>query len=146
MRPATISWDDVELLPGDQPMRLKVPGDKIAELHPADLAEIITDLSRAESSQFLESLDVKTVADTLEEVEPDFQAGLVEVMPDESVGLLDSQDKVAQVVAKYDLLAVPVVDKGGRLRASSRWMTRWTRLSRPNGRNACPICTIEALR
>ena len=83
--PGIISWDDVELLPGDQPMRLKVPGDKIADLHPADLAEIISDLSRAESSKFLDSLDMETLADTLEEVEPDFQASLVEDMPDEKV-------------------------------------------------------------
>jgi magnesium transporter len=80
-----ISWDDVELLPGHQTMRLKVPGDKITELHPADLAEILSDLSRAESGKLLESLDVKILADTLEEVEPDFQASLVEAMPDEKV-------------------------------------------------------------
>jgi len=83
--PGVISWDNVELLAGDQPLRLKVPGDKIVELHPADLAEIISDLTRTESGKLLESLDVKTVADTLEEVEPDFQASLVETMPDEKV-------------------------------------------------------------
>jgi len=83
--PNEISWDEVELLPGNQPMRLKVPGKKIAELHPADIAEIISDLTRAESGKLLEALDVKTVADTLEEVEPDFQASLVETMPDEKV-------------------------------------------------------------
>lgn len=80
-----ISWDDVELLPGDQSMRLKVSSDKLSDLHPADLAEIISDLSRAESSKLIESLDVKTLADTLEEVEPDFQASLIETMPDEKV-------------------------------------------------------------
>jgi magnesium transporter len=80
-----ISWDDVELLPGHETMRLKVPGDRIAELHPADLAEILSDLSKVESGKLLESLDVKTLADTLEEVEPDFQASLVETMPDEKV-------------------------------------------------------------
>lgn len=80
-----ISWDNVELLPGDQPIRLKVPGAKIADLHPADLAEIISDLTRTDSGKLLESLDVKTVADTLEEVEPDFQASLVETMSDEKV-------------------------------------------------------------
>jgi Mg/Co/Ni transporter MgtE len=31
------------------------------------------------------------------------------------VNLLDSQEKVAQAVAKYNLLAVPVVDNQGRL-------------------------------
>jgi magnesium transporter len=82
---SVISWDSVELLAGDQPMRLKVPGDKIADLHPADLAEILSDLNRSESGKLLESLDVKTVADTLEEVEPDFQASLVETMADEKV-------------------------------------------------------------
>jgi magnesium transporter len=82
---SVISWDDVELLPGAETMRLKVPGDKIADLHPADLAEILSDLSRIESGKLLESLDVKTLADTLEEVEPDFQASLVEAMPDEKV-------------------------------------------------------------
>jgi len=83
--PGFISWDDVELLAGDQPIRLKVPGEKITELHPADLAEILSDLNRQEGSKFLEALDVKTLADTLEEVEPDFQASLIEQMPDERV-------------------------------------------------------------
>jgi magnesium transporter len=66
-------------------MRLKVTGDKISDLHPADLAEIISDLSQPESARLLDSLDVGLVADTLEEVEPDFQASLVETMPDEKV-------------------------------------------------------------
>ena len=81
----TISWDQVELLSADQPMRLRVPSDKLTELHPADLAEIISDLTRTESDKFLASLDVATVADALEEVEPEFQASLVEAMPDERV-------------------------------------------------------------
>jgi magnesium transporter len=80
-----ISWDVVELLATEQSMRLKVPGEKVAELHPADLAEILSDLSRVQSGELLESLDVKQLADTLEEVEPDFQASLIQTMPDERV-------------------------------------------------------------
>lgn len=98
-----ISWDDVELLASDQPMRLKVPGEKISELHPADLAEILSDLNRLESSKFLESLDMKTLADTLEEVEPDFQASLVEQMDDERVAdLLEEMapDEAADLLAE----------------------------------------------
>ena len=75
-RRGTISWGDVEPIDSGGQLRLKVPGQKIRELHPADLAEIISDLSRAESARLLESLDAKTVAGTLEEVEPDFQASL----------------------------------------------------------------------
>lgn len=80
-----ISWDDVELLGMDEPMRLKVPRDKLGDLHPADLAEIISDLNRSESREILENLDAKTVADALEEVEPEFQASLVEGMDNERV-------------------------------------------------------------
>ena len=80
-----ISWNEIELLHHDQLVRLKVPGEKIAELHPADLADIISDMNRFQSDKFLETLDVKQLADTLEEVEPDFQASLVEAMSDEKV-------------------------------------------------------------
>ncbi len=83
--PGIISWEDVELFASDQPMRLKVPSEKLTELHPADLAEILSDLSRQEGRDFLEALDIETLADTLEEVEPDFQASLLEGMPNERV-------------------------------------------------------------
>lgn len=81
----TISWEFVEPLIHDQSMRLKVPADKLAELHPSDIAEIISDLNRAEHGDLLHKLDIKQLADTLEEVEPDFQANLIEHFPDEKV-------------------------------------------------------------
>lgn len=109
---SSISWDDVELLPGQQSMRLKVPGEKITDLHPADLAEIISDLTRIESDKLLESLDVKTLADTLEEVEPDFQASLVEKMSDEKVA--DVLEEMAPDEAA-DLLAELPQDRSQEL-------------------------------
>jgi magnesium transporter len=80
-----ISWEDVELMHRDQSMQLRVPAEKLHELHPADLADIVSDLNKLESGQLLDSLDVKHLADTLEEVEPEFQAELVEHMSDEKV-------------------------------------------------------------
>ena len=80
-----ISWDHVELVTEDQPMRLRVPGEKITDLHPADLAEILGDLNRNQSAALLEQFDVKTLADTLEEVETDFQVSIVENLSDEKV-------------------------------------------------------------
>jgi magnesium transporter len=85
LRPNTIPWDSVELLRHDQFMRLRVPAEKLAELHPADVAEIISDLNRLESGQVLDALNMEQLADTLEEVETEFQASLVEDMPDEKV-------------------------------------------------------------
>lgn len=81
----SISWDDVDLLPQNRQLRLKVPGDKVRDLHPSDIADIISDLGKGEGSKLFESLDPRTAAETLEEVEPDFQASLVRSMPDEKV-------------------------------------------------------------
>lgn len=99
----TISWDNVELLLKDPYMRLKVPGEMISELHPADLAEIISDMNHAESGQLLDSLDIEHLADALEEVEPDFQATLVQSMSDEKVAdVLEemSPDEAADLLAE----------------------------------------------
>jgi CBS-domain-containing membrane protein len=43
-----------------------------------------------------------------------------------AVGLLDSQDDAAHLIAKYNLSAVPVVDEERRLQGSSPPTTRWT--------------------
>jgi len=83
--PGMIAWREIELVPGAHSVRLRVPAAMLSELHPADLADIISDLSRPQSSQLIGALDVKTLADTLEEVEPEFQATLVEELPDEKV-------------------------------------------------------------
>lgn len=97
-----ISWDSVELI-HDQYMRLKVPVDKLSELHPADIAEIISDMSHTDSGRLLNTLDIEHLADALEEVEPDFQATLVESMSDEKVAdVLEemSPDEAADLLAE----------------------------------------------
>ncbi len=111
-RPTVISWDNVELLPGDATMRLKVSGHRMTDLHPADLAEIISDLSRGESTKLLETLDVKTLADALEEVEPDFQASLLEQMSDDKAA--DVLEEMAPDEAA-DLLAELPDDRSQQL-------------------------------
>jgi magnesium transporter len=120
-----LSWDDVELLRHDQFMRLKVPVDKVAELHPAEVADILSDLNRLEGGQFLEALSVEHLADTLEEVEPEYQASLVEGMPDEKVAdLLEEMepDEAADLLAELpkersqDLLALMEKDEAADVR------------------------------
>jgi CBS domain-containing protein/sporulation protein YlmC with PRC-barrel domain len=98
-----ISWENVELLTHDQFMRLKVPAEKLHELHPADIAEIISDMNHTESGKLLENLDIEHLADALEEVEPDFQVSLVEGMSDEKVAdVLEemSPDEAADLLAE----------------------------------------------
>jgi magnesium transporter len=98
-----ISWDDVEPLAKDRKLRLKVPGQKVTDLHPADLAEIIGDLGKTNGSKLLESLPARTAAETLEVVETDFQASLVQPLPDQKVAdVLEemSPDDAADLLAE----------------------------------------------
>ena len=102
-RKSFIPWDAVELLVHDQFMRLKVPAEKLSELHPADIAEIISDMNHTESGKLLDKLDIEHLADALEEVEPDFQATLVQEMSDEKVAdVLEemSPDEAADLLAE----------------------------------------------
>ncbi len=107
-----ISWDSVELLSTDEPMRLKVPQEKLAELHPADLADILEDMDRLESGRFANRLEISQLADTLEEVETDFQAHIIEDMPDEK--LADVLEEMAPDEAA-DLLAELPKDRSENL-------------------------------
>lgn len=98
-----ISWDYVEPLIHDEFMHLKVPVDKLKDLHPADIAELISDMNHTESGQLLNSLDIEHLADALEEVEPDFQATLVQNMTDEKIAdVLEemSPDEAADLLAE----------------------------------------------
>jgi magnesium transporter len=101
-RPTYISWDNVELLDSG-PLRLRVPGQRLSELHPADLAEILSDLSHVESGRILDAMDAESIAETLEEVEPEFQASLIEHLPDERIAdVLEemSPDEAADLLAE----------------------------------------------
>src|SRR5690348_17053041 len=59
-----IAWDDVETLDpghaGGGRIRLKVPHEKIARLHPADIADIVEQLSPQQRAEVIEALDVET--------------------------------------------------------------------------------------
>jgi magnesium transporter len=103
IKPSLVSWDDVEMVSSRGVMRLRVTSEGMSDLHPADLAAIISDMDRAQGSEFLESMNIEQLADTLEEVEEDFQVSLVEDMPDEKVAdVLEemSPDEAADLLAE----------------------------------------------
>lgn len=86
-----IPWEFVNLVEAD-PMRrvkLRVSHQKLAHLHPADLADILEDLSTEERQSIIASLDEQTAADVLSELDERLRLQVVEK--------LDS-DKVADIV------------------------------------------------
>jgi CBS domain-containing protein/sporulation protein YlmC with PRC-barrel domain len=76
-----ISWKDVDVLKSNvSRLKLKVPEYKIKKLHPADIAEIVDQLSISDSINILNSLDEEVAADALEEISPERQVTIFEEM------------------------------------------------------------------
>jgi len=83
--PRTIPWDFVDLIETDPARRvkLKISHDRLAKLHPADIADIVENLTPDEREAVFETLDEETAAGALEEVEPKVQKAIVESLDSE---------------------------------------------------------------
>jgi len=97
-----ISWQYVQLLSGSDLLRLSVSQKKLSPLHPADLADIIEDLSGRDRSAIFHALDTETAADTLEEIAPKIQKALIETIPVEKASDIVEEMSPSEAV---DLLA-----------------------------------------
>ena len=99
-----LSWKLVQPLdsaPGR--VRLEVAQRALAQMHPADLAEILEDLDRDQRTRLLQRLDVETAADALEEAPPEMTAQLLEeVPPEKAADILEEMapDEAADVLGE----------------------------------------------
>ncbi len=75
-----ISWKYVQLLSGSDLLQLSVSQKKLSHLHPADLADIIEDLSGRDRSAIFHALDTETAAEALEEIDPRIQKAIIETI------------------------------------------------------------------
>ncbi|HZT42288.1 MAG TPA: CBS domain-containing protein [Chthonomonadaceae bacterium] len=82
LRSNLIAWDDVQTLGGF--IRLKQSHDKIARLHPADIADIVEQLSPQQGAEVIERLDTETAADAMAEAEPEVQVQIMQQLDDET--------------------------------------------------------------
>jgi Mg/Co/Ni transporter MgtE len=78
--PRNIPWDFIDLIETDPARRvkLKISHDRLAKLHPADIADIVEELAPDERQAVFQTLDEETAAEALEEVEPKVQKAIVE--------------------------------------------------------------------
>ncbi len=93
MKDQTISWTYMQPLPkqissfkGD--VRLKVLKERLAEMHPVDMADIIEDLDHEQRVAIFDELETSHASDTLEEINPNVQRDLVSSLRKEKVAHL----------------------------------------------------------
>src|SRR6185437_16873514 len=83
--PRLIPWEFVDLIETDPARRvkLKISHDRLAKLHPADIADIVEELAPDEREAVFETLDEEVAAGALEEVRPKVQKSIVESLDSE---------------------------------------------------------------
>ncbi len=102
-KPHLIDWRVLDLgETDDSGVRLAVPRTKIELLHPADIADIVHELSPEERAAVIGALEDEIAADTLEELHPSYQTSLLLDMPDDRASELlasMSPDDAADLLA-----------------------------------------------
>src|SRR6266581_9008465 len=130
-RPPTnlILWENIELISSHQPDLFEVPesdqhekesypdvtedvplnmpkriqSGQLAELHPADIADIVHQLTPSQGARLLEGLDIETAADTLEEIDTERQSHILEnINAGRAADILDAMgpDEAADLLAR----------------------------------------------
>ncbi|PYV14425.1 MAG: magnesium transporter [Acidobacteria bacterium] len=102
-----IPWEFVNLIEPDPARRVKlrISFDRLARLHPADLADIIEELGRHEQKAVIESLDDETAAQALNEVPDQLQTALLEsIAPEKAADIVEEMppDEAADVLQKLE--------------------------------------------
>ncbi len=112
------SWSKVNLIdwrktqPVKGVLRLDTVVEELTHLHPADLANIIEDLSIKQGSKLVESLDGEVAAKVFEEIEPEMQKMLMSRMGSEEAMRIMSKMSADEIV---DLLQLLPKEDAGRL-------------------------------
>ncbi len=101
-----LDWADVQYFASSAPaVQLSVSHERLAKLHPADIARLLDELSYVQGAEIVNSLDDETAADTLEEMDPDDAADILEGLNEErAADILEEMqpDDAADVIADLD--------------------------------------------
>ncbi|HEX3967315.1 MAG TPA: CBS domain-containing protein [Edaphobacter sp.] len=92
---SVIPWDFVDLIGRDpaRRVRLKIEQDRLSQMHPSDIADILEELAPAERQALFISLDEEVAAEALEEVKPKMQQSLIEALDSEQIaGIVEEMD------------------------------------------------------
>lgn len=104
----TIPWTYIQPLPEQISsfkgnVKLKVLKDKLSDIHPVDLADILEELDHEQRLAIFNELDTEQASDTLEEIEPRVQRDLISSIKKERAAELINDMTPAQAA---DILAI----------------------------------------
>ena len=95
LSPSVIPWDFVDLIDRDPSRRVKltIEQDRLSQMHPSDIADILEELAPADRHALFISLDEEVAAEALEEVRPKMQQALIESLDSEQIaGIVEEMD------------------------------------------------------
>lgn len=80
--PNSIGWEYCNIVEADpqRRLRLNISHQPLEKLHPADLADIVEDLSPEDREAIIETIDAEVAAEALSEMDPDVQASILEAL------------------------------------------------------------------
>ena len=80
-----IPWQFVDVIEVDPARRVKlrIEYERLGQIHPSELADILEELAPAEREAVFSSLDEEVAAETLEEVDPKLQKALLEKLDED---------------------------------------------------------------
>ncbi len=107
IRPNSIHWETCSILEADPQRRLRLNIDNrlLEEMHPADLADIVEDLSPDDREAIFETIDSEVAAETLSEIDPDIQASILESLETEKAAdIMEemSPNEAADILAELE--------------------------------------------
>jgi magnesium transporter len=103
--PHSIRWEFCNILEPDprRRLRLNISNRLLEKMHPADLADIVEDLSPQDREAIFENIDSEVAAEALSEVHPNIQASILESLETQKAAEIVEEmapDEAADVLAE----------------------------------------------
>jgi len=105
--PNSIRWEFCNVVEPDplRRLRLNISYQRLEEMHPADLADIVEDLGPAEREAIFETIDSEVAAGALSEIDPRMQAHILEALePEKAAEIVEemSPDEAADALSELE--------------------------------------------
>lgn len=104
--PNSIGWEFCNIIEPDpqRRLRLNISPQQLEQMHPADLADIVEELSPEDREAILTTVDSEVAAETLSEVDPDIQASIIENLETEKAAeILEEMSPAEAASVLHDL-------------------------------------------